>query len=387
MIAYNNEWLGNLLVRRQADKALNNNCISTEERDKVYAAYTAPFYTPNIFVRIGLFVLTWVILIFTMGLFSLMLMSGRETTFGSMFLFFGALAYGALEFMVSKGHYRSGVDDGLLWAAGICVITGINLLANTPMLVNAIIVFAIAFFLFLRFKAALMAGIALLALLAILFYAGLRLGSTAQLVLPFVLMVASTILYFLCHSQLQSGKWPYYTNGLMVASITALLGLYLAGNYYVVREASVSLLNMQLKEGERLPFGWLFWFFTVAIPLVYIVSGIQKKDALLLRVGLLLVTAIVFTVRYYYHVLPAEIAMVTGGIGFIIIAYALIKYLQQPKYGFTYLEQSDPFLMDKLQVESLVIVQSFTGPATATPDSGTQFGGGTGSGGGASGEF
>ena len=387
MIAYNNHWLSNLLVRRQADNALSNSCISTEEKDQVYTAYTAGFYTPNIFVRIGLFILTWVILIFTIGLFSLMLMSGRESTFGIMFLFFGAVAYGALEFMVSKGHYRSGVDDGLLWAAGICMVTGINLLGNVPMLLNAIIVFAIAFFLFLRFKAALMAGIAVLALLAILFYAGLQLGPAARLVLPFVLMIAAAVLYFLSHRELQSGKWPYYTSGLMVASITALLGFYLAGNYYVVREASVSLLNMQLNEGEQLPLGWLFWFFTVVIPLVYIVRGIQKKDVLLLRVGLLLVAAIVFTIHYYYHILPAETAMVIGGIVFIVLAYALIKYLQPPKHGFTYLEQNDPFFMDKLQVESLVIVQSFTGPAAATPDSGTQFGGGTGSGGGASGEF
>jgi hypothetical protein len=103
-------------------------------------------------------------------------------------------------------------------------------------------------------------------------------------------------------------------------------------------------------------------------------------------VGLLLVAAIVFTLRYYYHLLPAETAMVTGGIIFIVMAYALIKYLHEPKYGFTYKEQDDKFFMDKLTVESLVIAQTFSAPQLPT-DTGTQFGGGSGGGGGASGEF
>ena len=79
--------------------------------------------------------------------------------------------------------------------------------------------------------------------------------------------------------------------------------------------------------------------------------------------------------------------MVMGGILFIGIAYALIKYLYEPKYGFTYREQDEPFFMDKLQVESLVIAQTFSEPRLPSSDTGTQFGGGTGGGGGATGEF
>jgi Ca2+/Na+ antiporter len=169
--------------------------------------------------------------------------------------------------------------------------------------------------------------------------------------------------------------------------VVALVCLYAAGNYFVVREASVAMFNLNLAEGQSIPFGWLFWIFTVAIPIACIVRGLQNKDAVLLRVGLLLVAAIVFTVRYYYHMVPAETAMVIGGMIFIVLAYALIKYLHEPKYGFTYKEQQDKFFMDKLQVESLVIAQTFAGPAAPSADSGTQFGGGSGSGGGAGAEF
>ena len=386
MIAYNNQWLNNLLVRNEADKANEANCISTPEKEQVYTAYPVGFYTPNLFVRIGLFILTAVIVFFTLGLFSLMFLDHLDSI-GGLFIFFGFVIYGALEFMVNKGHYRSGVDDALMWMAAGNIIGGLNGLTDISLQTNAILVFLIAGWLFIRFTNAVMAAIASLAFLAIIFSTCLRFGPIGKAITPFVLMIAAALIYFFVQQQLQSGKWKQYANGLLLVSIAALICFYAAGNYFIVRETSIAMLGMDLKEGESIPFGWLFWLFTVAIPIIYIVRGIQKKEAVLLRVGLLLVAAIVFTVRYYYHLIPAEIAMVLGGIAFIALDYALIKYLRQPKYGFTHKEQNDGFIMDKLQVESLVIAQSFSGAAAPAADTGTQFGGGSGSGGGASAGF
>jgi len=231
-----------------------------------------------------------------------------------------------------------------------------------------------------------MAGIAALAFLAIVFLVSIQLGSLAKAITPFVVMITSGLVYFFVKQQIKNPKNKYYANGLLMISVIALVCFYAAGNFYVVREASIALLNMDLKGGETIPLGWLFWIFTIIIPLLYMARGIQKKEAVLLRTGLLLVAAIVFTVRYYYHVMPAEVAMLTGGIVFIALAYALIKYLHEPKYGFTYRQQNDLFFMDKLTVESLVIAQTFSGSQLPT-DTGTQFGGGSGGGGGASGEF
>ena len=67
----------------------------------------------------------------------------------------------------------------------------------------------------------------------------------------------------------------------------------------------------------------------------------RKDDFDGARMGLILIAAIVFTVRYYYHVLPAETAMMLGGLIMIAIAYSLIKYLKEPKYGFTDEEQNN----------------------------------------------
>lgn len=389
MIAYNPQWLNNLLLRAQAEKAAAAHCISEEEKQAVFAAHPAGFYTPNVFVRVGLFILTVVILVFGMGLISLLfLSSGSEKIFGGMFVFFGLCFYGGLELMVSKNHYRSGVDDALLWTSAACIIGGINALGPVAAEVNAVIVFFTASFLFLRFTNAVMAAIAALSLLALLFLVLTRWGPAASAITPFVLMPAAALLYFLSKKLLRAPQWKQYTDGLMLVAITALVCIYVAGNYFVVREASIEMFNLSLAEGQDIPLGWLFWLFTLAIPLLYILRGIQQKDAVLLRVGLLLVAAIVFTVRYYYHVLPAETAMVLGGILFIAIAYALIKYLHTPKHGFTYKEQkADKNFMDRLQVESLVIAQTFSGPVQPGSDTGTRFGGGSGGGGGATGDF
>jgi hypothetical protein len=389
MIAYNNEWLNNLLVQDQADKAINTNCISKEEKEIIAASYPVGFYSPNFFVRIGLFILTWVILIFGMGLISLIVFSSltNDKAAGGIFIFFGVVIYGGLELMVNNKHYKSGVDDALMWMSAGCVIGGLNTLTNISSEANAILIFMIALFLFLRFTNMLMAGIASLALLAIIFFSVIKFGAVAKAITPFVIMIASAFIYFFTKQFLKDQKWKHYFNGLLMISITALVCFYVAGNYFVVREASIAMFNLDLKPGETIAFGWLFWLFTICIPVLYIIGGIQSKDAILLRVGLLLLTAVVFTVRYYYHILPAEAAMVIGGIIFIVIAYALIKYLHEPKYGFTDKQQDEPFFMDKLNVESLVIAQSFSGSALPATDTGTQFGGGSGGGGGAGGAF
>ncbi|MEP6750369.1 MAG: hypothetical protein ABJB86_21705 [Bacteroidota bacterium] len=386
MIAYNNEWLDNLLVRDEADKAYENDLIIKAEKEQVYVKYPVGFYTPNFFVRIGLFILTVIIVAFSVGFFSLFFIDHMEQI-GGLFVFFGFAIYGGLELMVSKKHYKSGVDDALMWMAAGNIIGGINGLGNISLQTNAIIIFIVALFLFIRFTNAIMGAIASVAFLAIVFFSAIKLGAVGKAVTPFIIMICAALLYFFTQQLLNSGKWKYYVNGLLLVSVTALVCVYAAGNYFIVREATVEMFHLDLQEGESIPLGWLFWLFTIIIPVIYIFRGVQKKDAVLLRVGLLLIAAIVFTVRCYYHLLPAETAMVIGGIVFIVAAYALIKYLHAPKYGFTYNEQKDSFFMDKLNVETLVIAQTFSGPSVPATDSGIQFGGGTGGGGGASGEF
>ncbi len=387
MIAYNKDWLNNRMVRKEADSASSEQSINEQECKAIYAAYPVGFYTPNIFVRIGLFVLTVVIAVFTLGLFSLMMLGNIEKQFGGLLIFFGILLYVALEIMVSKKHFQSGVDDALLWMAPIALMAGLNQLGHLTGLMNAVIVFVLSLILSVRFIDRLMAAVCSLALLAMIFFILADMGAIGKSIAPFVLMLAALLIYLFAKKLSTREDWKHYANGFLFITIVALLALYFAGNYFVVREASISMFDMQLKDGEQIPFGWIFWIFTICIPIAYIVSGIQQKDRVLLRVGLLLVSVMVFTVRYYYHLIPAEIAMIIGGALLIILSYVLIKYLKEPKYGFSSVEDASASAIDKLQLESLVIVQGFSGAPSGPDEAGTAFGGGSGGGGGASADF
>jgi len=122
MIAYNHSSLENLLTRKETEKAYRKGYISEAEKENIYQAYPVSFYSPNIFVRIGLFILTVVIGLFTLGFLGLLFMNQVEDVIGGLIVFFGLLNYAALEFMAKRNHYKSGVDDALTWISGISIV-------------------------------------------------------------------------------------------------------------------------------------------------------------------------------------------------------------------------------------------------------------------------
>lgn len=388
MIAYNKTGLDNLAIQKAVQEAVDNNCITREEQDAIKKKYVPGIYKPNIFIRIALFIATNIIGSFTLGLFSLILLAGErvEENFGIICIFFSMLTYAALEFMVKRfNHYKSGVDDALRWISGSFMIAGLNIIGNISWLGNAIILLAIAVYYLLRFPNRIVSVIASVSFFAVVFLAYIKLGTVAKATTPFLLMVVTALVYFVTKNMLQQSKWKYYKQCLTVITITALICFYFAANYFIVRETSNIMFSLNLQEGDTIPYGWLFWSLTILVPVTYIIAGIRRKDVVLLRTGLLLIAFTVFTLRYYYSVLPIETVMVIGGSLMIVLSLGFIQYLKRPKYGFTYLPVAEPGLADKINIEALVIAQTFTPPIAATNV--TSFGGGSGGGAGASGQF
>lgn len=389
MIAYNHTTLDHLLINEEATAALHHNLISKEEADVIGKTYPVNLYTPNIFIRIGLFLLTAIIVLMGFGLFCLLLLNSSEKGFGVLCLFCSLLIYAALEFLIyEKKHYRSGIDDALLWLSMVFMVSGVNLLNDSiPFLGQSVLIFVLATYFLLRFGNILMGGLAFISFLGIVFYAIIPLGDIAKTIMPFLLMAISFFVYWLASRNRNNNRLRYYKTCCTLIEILALVTLYAAGNYFVVREAGNSMFDLNLKEGESIPGGWFFWIITALLPIVYIFRGIQKKDVILLRTGLILVAAIVFNVRFYYHVAPLEVVMTIGGIVMILIAYGVTKFLSAPKYGITHAESNDPQLAGLLQVESLVVAQTFHQTTPTETDKHFDFGGGSGGGGGASGNY
>ena len=388
MIAYNTEWLENLLLQDELEAAASENDINEEEKRTAFKAYPVGFYSPNFFIRIGLAVLTIIIVAFSFGLVSLLVLSNaNEKTFGAISIFFGVLCYGILELMVQqKNHYHSGVDDALLCMAGICFIGGINLIGDISISSNCLLTFILAFYLLSRFANALMAIVSVGAFLLLVFFTYIKLGYVAKATAPFLLLLLAAGIYFFATYLSNKIAFSLYKRTLVFVAITALVCGYAAINYFVVNQTANSLFGFTIPARQPLVFAWLFWVLTILLPFVYIFRGVQKKDAIILRVGLILIAAIVFTIRNYYTFLPIEMMLFIGGLIILIVSFGLIKYLEPPKFGFTSTAPTNPNTIGNINIEALIITETFSG--TQQPKSNdTNFGGGSFGGGGATGDF
>lgn len=278
MIAYNPIWLNNLLFRRKAFEAFNKSCIIREELDAINNKYGEHFYSPNLFIRIGLLLLTLVIMLFSFGLFALITLNVFDKIIGGLCVFFGMLCYAALEFIVrSKNHLCSGVDDALIWGSAFAFFCGISLLMEPDNLSYCLIAFVISLIYTVRFGDAAMSAVCYVSLLGVVFFSCIQIGSAAKAIVPFLLMTLAAIVYLLVKRKMGYPVNLLYYKCLEVVLIVALLSFYLAGNYFVVRELSNEMFDMNLAKNETIPLGWLFWIFTIAMPVVYIFRGIQKK--------------------------------------------------------------------------------------------------------------
>ena len=384
MIAYNRQYLDNRAVQTQASEALAKKIITAQEYQHIRASYPYHFYTPNIYIRAGLFLLTAVILLCCLGIFMLGGVSS-ENGIGILLIFFGVVSYAALEFFIyDRKVYRSGIDDALLWIASGLILAGINLCTNhIDASMESLIVFLLATAAVLRYADHLMALVAYGACLSVIFHVTIGLGPAARAFLPFLIMAVAGVLYLLFTRLSTEQRLRNYHSCLLLLRMATLLSFYLAGNYYIVRELNANISG----SSGPVALSWLWWLLTVIIPIIYLIRGIQKKDIIFLWAGLALVAAAIFTVRYYYHILPAELAMIIGGSVLIGGTYGLIRYLHSPKYGLTSIASDDPHLLEKLHIEALIAAETFHTAATQPADTGVHFGGGSGGGGGATGEF
>ncbi|ACU60075.1 hypothetical protein [Chitinophaga pinensis] len=390
MIAYNSKSLDNRDIQEQAEDAKERAFITPEELEAVKAAYPVDLYTPNPYMRIGIFILTTIIMQFSFGLFCLIMVSAMsEKAFSVLCFFFGAGSYALAEFMVKdKKHYKSGADAALIWIAGGFILGGVILAANAEgnPWGYCLVTLLLSTLFVLRFADVGMSIVAHLSLLALLFSILEYLGTPGKIVVPFTVMLISLGVYIVSLKLSKIHTYRHYKTCLQVLQGVSLLTLYLGGNYFVVRELSIEMFNLDLAEGQDIAGGWIFWILTVALPLLYIYLGIRRKDRILIGVGLLLIAVMVYTIRYYHSVAPLEVAMTVGGLVMIGIAYGLIRYLKVPRNGFTADSANERNMMEAVQIESLIIAQTMSHTPSPQPDQ-YNYGGGTGGGGGASGEY
>jgi hypothetical protein len=390
MIIYDKAGLANLHIQEQAEQAHDAGLVEEAELNQIKLAYPTGFYTPNLFVRIGLFLLTSIGSLFA-GLFVSLILEDLhvfDTPVWPMLL--GLCSYAASEFFTKhKRLFRSGIEDALLWLSATLLTVGIIWALDNSSERNLLVscaVLLLSLYFTLRFADPLMAVIALLSLLATVFFIWNQLGSIGEATMPFVIMIVSFFACYRIKAILADVHFITYRDCLVYAQITSLSTLYFAGNYFAVQKLSNVLHHLPQESNQPLPFGWFFWLYTLLLPLLYVAFGIKKRRLMLLRMGLLLTVAAAFTFRNYYQLLPMEYVLVIAGITLLLIVVAARKYLKTSRLGFTYVQRGSRYWANNINLESIVVAGA--SPTTAVPvNPNSPFGGGSFGGGGASSTF
>ncbi|TGE28003.1 hypothetical protein [Hymenobacter metallicola] len=404
--AYNEEWIFNRLVQDTARRWGKSGLLTAEQVQAIRPAFPSGFYEPHLFIRIALFIFTWIANITAAGLVFLAVMGIGEYRSGSeeARVLLGCLLCGGgslllLERLISTNHlYRSGVDNALLYLGVSYLVVALVisyslLLPHTvdiddlqelglqwPLLVLLAGAMLLAI---VRYADPLAAALAFLLYLDIVGVVVLRLP-LGKALLPFALMLACAGSYWVLQRLTRRPDYLYYRPAVRTVKALTLACFYLAGNYLMVREGNALLNNQDVST--QIPFAPLFYLFTVGIPLLYLYQGLRRADRLVLYAGLLSLAFSIFTYRFYRSVLPPEWALTLGGVFLIALSGWALRYLRPARHGLTSEPADSPSAFSQLNLESLVMAH-VTETTMQPHEPGFQFGGGSSGGGGAEGQY
>lgn len=388
MIIYNPDSLYKLRVCKETKKWLSEGIINKIQFENIVNKYNHGLYIPSFYIRIALFVFTFIASLAVIGITALIIapMSPDEAGVGLVAILLSIGSYFILEAKIKSNHlFRSGIDDALLYVSMLLFLIGLGLLlvevGNLPIVFLCIMAIPIFLWSLIRFTDSVAALLLFGNILFILFYFFNEIGLIGQSLLPFVGMTYAIFVFYLVIKFNEKEQSVNYELALLIIEISSLLTFYFSGNYFIVREFREQLLDVSLGQSEDIPLAYFFYLFTFITPLVYIFLGLKKRNYVLLRVGLFIAAVSVITFKYYYSLGYHEISLMVSGVVLILLVIVSIKILKRNKSGITEKEiwESE---FSKLNVEGLL--WSEIAPNGKPEDPGIKFGEGEFGGGGSS---
>ncbi|RXM47808.1 hypothetical protein [Flavobacterium sp. YO12] len=387
MILHDKNLLNNLALVEEAETLQNGGFISKEQTKLIKNALPVFRSQNNILVRLGFFLLGSFLYLSICGAISLIGLSGENFYFKiCCYLFAGVGVVGA-EFLANQKYYRHGLDDAFI--LGILLNTGFAIAITTEgyEVIVAIFVAIASFITYKRYLHLLSMLVFCLASSAVLFFGMFEIGDIGKTILPFVAMLTAAGFYFFTKNRIKSLTEAYYYNGLLLANSFCLILFYLSCNYLVVRELSFELLGVDVLPGQDIQFAYFFYAFTFIVPIVYLVQALKIRDRIMLWISFAAIGFSIFTIRFYYSVLPLEVALTFGGLVMFAIAYFSIQKLKNKEKGLTFKPDRINNSNAILNAEALIVASTFGMKPEVKTDSPMDFGGGGFSGGGSGGSF
>lgn len=390
MKAYNPQWSENDFIQKTAQKWLKQGFLSKEQSMEIEKNYPHDYYDPNIFLKIGLFIFTILAASVSVSLMSLFLYWIYENHLNAgiviQSLLVGGVFLTLLESLI-KGRklYHSGVDNALIYMAlgSFCTVIYFlfeNLNPSTWLFLILFLPLFIATT--IRYAESVVCTLTYFLIMGIFVTIALE-SFWGKTLLPFIIMIVSAGMYFAVKKLSTRKDYLYYETCLTILKTLSLITFYLGGNYLIVREGNALINNLSLSVSPQVDFAPMFYFFTAIIPLAYIFFGLRYRDRLILILGLITLGFSIFTYKFYFSVLPIEIALTVGGILLIALAGGLIHYLKTTKHGFTY-QPDDEF--EGFNLEAMLMSQLIQSKIPQQGDT-FRFGGGDSGGGGAGGNY
>lgn len=373
--AYNETWVENLHLQRQAAKWTSKNLLTADQEDQVRELFPEKFYRPGLFVKIGLFCFAVVATTFFVGFLSLFVYdTSSDIGFSTLSIICCGCFVFVLEYLIkTKNLFHSGVDNALLYAAITAAMVPMFLLfEHAPLWAYCLIALLVIIPATLRY-ADLLGPIAIFGLIFTIMAELMMKFPLGKALLPFAVMILSAVVYALARKI----KAIYYRECRQIFEILSLVTFYLGGNYLIVRELNALISNLNVSVAPQIAFAPLFYFFTLGIPLLYIFIGLKRAERIPFVIGLLAIAFSAYTYVNYFSTLTASQELVLAGALMIGSAIALIKYLHTPKHGISD-EQDRKNSLENLQA---IVAAQQLGVTPASP--GLEFGGGAFGGGGA----
>lgn len=387
MIAHDKQFLNDLALLEEANSLQNAGFISKEQKDLIKKELPDFKDHKNILVRLGFFVLGSFLYGSICGAISIIGMVGDELYFKICCYIFAGVGFAGAEFLANQKYYGHGLDDAFILGAILNIGFAIGITTDGYELIIAIFMAITAFIMYRRYLHLPSLLVFCLASSAVLFYGLFEFGEIGKTILPFAAMISAAGFYFFTKKSIQNLTESYYYKGLLLSNSFCLILFYLSCNYLVVRELSVMLLANEVLPGKDIPFAYFFYAFTLIVPLVYLVQALKAKDRIMLWISFLAIAFSIYTIRFYYSVLPIEVALTLGGVVLFAIAYFSIKKLKEKENGLTFKPDRINNSNALLNAEALIVASTFGMKPEVKTESPMEFGGGGYSGGGSEGSF
>ena len=389
IISYNIDELEKKQILSEAKVLYKSKMINGTQYDKIREEIKSELYSPTIFIRILLFILSYI---------------GMTTVIAPIGLMFSAIAeiikIGDIGFRVlavmlgvsliwftekvlilGKNHYKSGVTEAGIYSGTLFIMFGVLGFGENIEIGYLILGFLFSAIIAVRYLDLLALIVSMTCFSNLLYKIIHAIGGVTEAFMPFIFFSIFLSIFLACTTLEKRLKSFVFNDHLIIAKAISLLVVYASVNYFVVRELSINLMGLTIAKGQDIPLAIVFYALTALLPFIYIGYGIIKRSVLILRVGLLICALSVITFKYYFSLGKPVITLTVAGVILIAISLWLMNYLKVMRNGFT----RENMINDKWLSEdmSAIIISQTLGGNKPIDNKNESFGGGRSGGAGA----